>query len=71
MTTVIASNRLLTASETADYLGVQAQTLAVWRSAKRYPDLPYVKVGNSVRYRMADLERWLASRTVGVDAAQK
>jgi excisionase family DNA binding protein len=55
---------LLTREQAATYLGVRPQTLAVWASAKRY-GLPLVKVGRSVRYRVADLERWLAARTVG------
>jgi hypothetical protein len=56
---------LLTTIEAAEIIGVRAQTLAVWRSQKRYPDLPFIKVGGAVRYRLADLETWLASRTVG------
>ena len=57
-------DRLLTRAEAAAYLGVKPQTLAVWASRKRY-GLPFVKVGGLVRYRMADLERWLTARTVG------
>lgn len=46
-------------------LDVTTDTLAVWRSTKRY-NLPYVKVGSKVRYREADLVKWLESRTMGV-----
>ena len=45
-------------AEAADILGVAHQTLAVWASTKRY-DLPYVKVGRCVRYRIADLQAFL------------
>lgn len=54
---------LLSVEQTAALLGVSKQTLAVWRCEKRYP-LAYVKVGARVRYRLSDLERFLASRTV-------
>jgi excisionase family DNA binding protein len=64
--------RLLTAVEAAEYLGMRVQTLAAWRCNNRYPDLRYIKVGQHIRYRLADLERWLQSRTVGsLDAAEE
>lgn len=47
---------------TAKFLGVGAQTLAVWRSTGRHA-LPFVKVGRRVRYRVADLQAWLERRT--------
>jgi len=56
---------LLTAGGAAEYLDIQAQTLAVWRSTRRYT-LRYVKVGRYVRYRKSDLDAFLAERTVGV-----
>lgn len=57
---------LMTRDEAAAYLRVKRQTLSVWASSKRY-DLPYVKVGRAVRYRRADLDRFIESRTVGGD----
>ncbi|MCE9544288.1 MAG: helix-turn-helix domain-containing protein [Planctomycetia bacterium] len=62
MTTTVSLPALLTRAQAADFLGVTAGTLAVWHSAGRY-DLPVVHVGRSVRYRLADLERWLQDRT--------
>ena len=62
-------SKLLTRTEAAEYLGVRAQTLATWHVTGRY-HLPVVKVGRSVRYRLADLEAWLASRTIGAAASQ-
>ncbi len=45
-------------------LMVRTDTLAVWRSTKRY-DLPYVKVGRLVRYKLTDIEAFLnASVTI-------
>jgi excisionase family DNA binding protein len=62
--------KLLTRQEAAEYLGVRPETLAVWYCTRRYK-LPVVKVGRSVRYRLADLERWLAARTVGAVDGQR
>ncbi len=43
-------------------LGIKASTLSVWRSTGRY-NLPYMKVGRLVRYRLSDLADFLARRT--------
>ena len=42
---------LLTAEEAAKYLKVEKETLAVWRSTKRY-NVPYIKMGRLIRYRV-------------------
>lgn len=57
--------QLLTPREAAAHLGVAAGTLAIWRCKKRYA-LRYVKVGSKVRYRLADIEKFLEARTVRV-----
>ncbi|MBN1556188.1 MAG: helix-turn-helix domain-containing protein [Phycisphaerae bacterium] len=57
-------SKMLTRKEAAEYLGVKPQTLAAWHVTGKY-NLPLVKVGRSCRYRLADLEAWLAARTVG------
>lgn len=64
MTVITTRQELLTRQEAAEYLGVQPQTLAVWACTKRYA-IPFIRVGHSVRYRLQDLNDWLASRTVG------
>lgn len=46
----------------AEYLGVAVNTMSVWRSTGRY-DLPYIKVGRLVRYRLSDLQAFLARNT--------
>ena len=53
--------RLLTATEAADILGLKTQTLAVWRCEKR-STLPFIKVGRAVRYRAADIEAYIESQ---------
>jgi len=45
------SSELLTRREAAEYLGVAAQTLAIWQVTGRYR-LPLVKVGKLVKYRL-------------------
>lgn len=58
-------SNLLTNEEAAEYLGVASNSLAVWRTTKRYA-IPYVKVGRLVKYRIADLDAFLESRTVNI-----
>ena len=62
MLSVIA-NDLVTRAQAAEYLGVQIQTLAVWACSGRY-DLPVVRIGRCVRYRLRDLENFIERRTV-------
>lgn len=61
---MITDKKLLNSKETAEYLGVTEGTLAVWRTNKRY-NIPYIKVGHLIKYRVSDLERWLDERTKG------
>ena len=44
----IANDPNLTEDEAAKFLGIKPNTLAVWRSSRRY-DLEYVKVGRLVQ----------------------
>lgn len=55
-------NKLMTRAETAQYLGVSVQTLADWATTKRY-QLPMIKVGHLVKYRLSDIEAFLSKRT--------
>jgi excisionase family DNA binding protein len=55
--------KLLTTNEAADFLGVSAGTLAVWRCISKYP-LPFIKIGRNVRYQESDLLAWMESRKV-------
>lgn len=61
-------DELLNSTEAAKLLGgLHPLTLAAWRSQGRGP--PYVKLGDRpkspVRYRRADLEKYLANGRVG------
>lgn len=65
-TTSRRQSDLLSREEAAEYLGVSPKTLATWACTKRYP-LPVVKLGRAVKYRVADLEKFIESRTVGTE----
>ncbi|KVD28184.1 helix-turn-helix domain-containing protein [Burkholderia ubonensis] len=58
------SPAVLTTDQAAVYLGIAPRTLEQWRS-NRHQRIPFVKIGGRVRYRLKDLEAWLASRVVG------
>ena len=45
----------------AKHIDVAPGTLSVWRSTGRYR-LPFLKIGSKVRYRLSDLDTWLATR---------
>lgn len=53
---------LLPDTQAAAALGVSKGTLAVWRSTGRY-NLPFVKCGRLVRYRVGDILDFLEART--------
>lgn len=61
-TTGLPCSNLLDEKQAAAILDVTPGTLSVWRSSGRYA-LPFVKVGRKVRYRLTDLNLWLAKRT--------
>lgn len=63
------SQQLLTPREVSELLGVSEQTLAIWRSNRRY-SLKYVKVGRYVRYRYADIVDFIHERTVSTKEAR-
>lgn len=61
---------LLTAKQAAAFLKVKPGTLACWRTTKRYP-LKYTRVGKSIRYRLSDLQAFLASRDSGAEGLEQ
>lgn len=60
MTTALS--QLITEAEAAELLCIKPQTLAAWR-CRATQDLPFVRVGRAIRYRLSDVEDWLARRT--------
>ena len=54
---------LLTPEQVAEILHLKINTLAVWRSNRRY-ELPFIKAGRRIRYRASDVENFLQKQTV-------
>lgn len=59
---------LLTREQAAKYLGVSVSALAAWACNKRY-NLPMVRVGRLVKYRIQDLDEFINRNTIGGEAA--
>jgi excisionase family DNA binding protein len=58
------ADKLWTVQQLAEYLGVPVATLYQWRS-KGYGPVG-LRVGKHLRYRPADVERWLSTLDNGV-----
>ena len=56
-------DQLLTRKEAAMLLGTTVDTLAVWACTHRY-NLPFVKIGRLVKYKLSDLTAFIERRTV-------
>jgi excisionase family DNA binding protein len=64
----MTDTHLLTPDDAAAYLGaLPVRTLERWRYAGTGP--AFVRVGKHVRYRLADLDAWIAERRVDPQAA--
>ena len=59
----MATDTLLSAADSAAYLNVAEQTLAVWRSTGRYA-LEFVKIGRRVMYRQSVLDAFIAANSM-------
>jgi excisionase family DNA binding protein len=56
------NSELLTPRQAAEFLGVKPQTLSIWRITGRH-GLPFLKIGDSVKYSRAALDEWKSART--------
>ncbi len=61
MMDILTQTKMLNRNQAAEYLGVSPGTLAVWASTGRY-QLPFVKIGRKVFYRVVDLESFIEQR---------
>jgi hypothetical protein len=60
---------LFTREQAAAYLGIKAQTLAVWACTRRY-NLPIVRIGHGIiRYRKSDLDAFIDAHAEAAPAA--
>jgi len=57
---------LVSAEQAADYLDVTTRTLANWRS-RGFPNVPFSKIGRCVRYRISDLDTYIAKHSHNVE----
>ena len=58
------NGELMNEKDVSSFLGIRAQTLAVWRMKKE--KLPFIRIGRRVAYRREDVERFLETNTVNV-----
>lgn len=58
-----AADRLLSAQDVADYLGVPLATIYAWRHRSQGP--PGLRVGRHLRYRRRDLDAWIERQLAG------
>ena len=56
-------NQMLSSREAAEFLGVSTGTLSNWRCNKRV-DIPYFKIGGSIKYSKERLLDYLMSQEV-------
>lgn len=58
---------LMTQKEAVAYLGTTVGTLNTWRHYGK-DKIPYVRWGNRIRYRKADLDAWIQGQLVSPTA---
>ena len=64
--TNIDTTKLLTRKQAAEFLGVKEATLAHWKCTGRY-NLSSVKIGRLVKYRISDLEQFIARGVISYE----
>jgi excisionase family DNA binding protein len=62
VTPATTTEKLLTVAQVADRLGVAMDTVYKWVRAGR---IPHVKLNKVVRFRPADLDRWIEANARG------
>ena len=62
MSTIETAFQCLTEQEVSARTGLSLSTLRMHRFARK--GLPYIKIGRSVRYRVCDLEAYLAEHRI-------
>jgi len=62
VTSSIDEYKLIDDKKTSEILNTSIGTLAVWRCTERY-NLPFVKVGRKVMYKLSDVHKFIDQRT--------
>lgn len=62
------TTQLIAPEEVAAYLGISPDTINTFRKQGRGPR--YTRVGKLVRYRLEDVEEWLARHTVDPEVGE-
>jgi excisionase family DNA binding protein len=57
---------LISAEQAADYLGVSTRTMANWR-CRGFPNIQYTKIGRCIRYRLSELDAYIAKHSHNVE----
>ena len=57
---------LITPEQAAEYLCMSPKTMNKWRSTGEN-NIPYSKIGRSVRYRLSDLDAYIAKHSHNVE----
>jgi predicted DNA-binding transcriptional regulator AlpA len=63
-----AMQHIIDERKAAQFLGISVRTLQARRLSCKQP--PFIKIGRSVRYRLDDLERFLAENRINPQAAR-
>jgi excisionase family DNA binding protein len=61
MTSIDESERLLTARELAELLGVSAHTVLDWC---QFGEIPHFKINGRIRLRRSEVDAWLEKRHI-------
>jgi len=59
----VPEGRLLTVREVARFLGMHEKTVYLWAARGA---LPCIRIGNRLRFSVADVTRWVEARKDGV-----
>jgi excisionase family DNA binding protein len=62
--------KMLTTKEAAKRLGITEQTLRLWTQKKKV-NLPYVKMGVAIRYRLSDIDDFINRSIVNNEVSTK
>ena len=59
----MVEHRLLSTKQASDFLGINDKSLANSRYTGTGMQIPYIKLGNIVRYRQSDLQNYIDDNT--------